>query len=81
MIPVEFKGSNTVFGKDQPQYQPLPALVLEDGQVVTCWELTDEEIDEIVKNKRMYINQMTFMSPLQPILPSVYLEDSENIQI
>lgn len=79
MNPVEFKGSNIVFGKDQPQYKPLPALVLEDGQVITCWELSDEEVQEIVKNRKLYINQMTFLRDLQPILPSVYLEDSANI--
>jgi hypothetical protein len=26
MKPIEFKEKNVVFAKDQPQYQPLPAL-------------------------------------------------------
>jgi hypothetical protein len=28
MRPVEFEGFNVTFAKDQPEYQPLPALPL-----------------------------------------------------
>lgn len=37
MTPIKFKGQNIVFGANQPEYQPLPALKLHDGQVITCW--------------------------------------------
>lgn len=79
MKPKQFPGSNVVFGANQPEYQPLPALKMPDGQVITCWELSDEEIETIKKNKCMYFNQLTFNSPLQPILPMVELSD--NIEI
>lgn len=75
MKPIKFKGQNVVFGEDQDQYQPLPALKLPDGQVITCWEFTDEEVEQIVQNRCMYINQLTFNKFLQPILPVVNLED------
>lgn len=77
MKPVEFKGSNIVFGANQPEYQPLPALKLDNstGTVITCWELTDEEIQELVSTKKLYISMFTFNKPLTPILPGVNLED------
>lgn len=69
MKPVEFTGCNVLFGADQPEYLPLPALRLPDGDVITCWEITDEELSEIVKTKRIYFSQLTFYQALQPILP------------
>lgn len=77
MKPIEFPGANVTFAKDQPEYQPLPAMVLKDneGSVITCWELTDEEIETISKTKKLYLKQLTFRHPLQPILPTVDLSD------
>lgn len=62
-----------VLGKDQPQYQPLPVF-RDDGQegsMVQCWELNDEEIAELIRTRRIWISQMTFGAPLQPISVSV----------
>lgn len=81
MKPVEFIGHNVVFGAGQPEYQPLPALRTPDGQVITCWEFTDEEVERIVENKRLYFQQLTFNAPLQPILPVVELGDDISILI
>lgn len=77
MEPVEFKGCNTKFAEKQPQYQTLPAMYLKDdtGTVITCWELSDEELMDINKTKRLFISQFTFSQPLQPILPTTKLED------
>jgi hypothetical protein len=76
MKPKIFHGHNIVFGKDQPQYQPLPALRMPDGEVITCWELTDDEIERISKNKCIYLSQLTFNGPLQPIMLMAELSDS-----
>jgi len=75
MKPVTFPGVNVIIAKDQPEYLPLPAIVLEGGEVITCWELSDEELLQLIDTKRIYLSQLTFSSPLQPILPSVNLED------
>jgi len=75
MKPIEFKGHNVVFGKDQPEYQPLPALRLEDGTVITCWELSEEDLEKIRLSKKIYLEQLTFNRPLQPILLKSNLED------
>jgi hypothetical protein len=75
MTPIEFTGCNTTYGIDQPEYQPLPAICLPDGTVITCWELSDRELQEVLKTKRIYFKQLTFNDPLQPILPIVDLSD------
>lgn len=80
MKPIAFKGQNIVFGADQPEYLPLPALRMPDGEVITCWDFTDEEIADIIKNRCMYFSQLTFNQSLQPIRPFVNLEDGIEIQ-
>lgn len=77
MKPIEFPGVNHVFAKDQPEYQPLPVMHLQDraGSVISCWQLTDQEREEIAKTGKLYIKVMTFGHPLQPILPTVDLAD------
>lgn len=69
MKPVEFEGMTTVFAKDQPQYQPLPAKVTPgpNGEVTTVWELTDKELEEVIRTKRISLSQWTFNKGLQPI--------------
>lgn len=81
MKPIKFKGVNRTFGANQPEYRPLPALVTPDGQVVTCWEFTDEEVEVLIKNKCIYIQQLTFNQPFQPILPIVELGDDIDLKI
>lgn len=71
MTPIEFKEQNVVFAKDQPEYLPLPAFVQEDGTVISCWEMTDEEANQFFKTRKLYITMLTFGQPLQPILPSI----------
>ncbi len=71
MKPIEFNGFNIVYGADQPEYQPLPAHKNENGNVLTCWELTPEERIEIFNTGILYIRQMTFNEPLQLICPII----------
>jgi hypothetical protein len=75
MKPVEFPGHNVVFGEGQSEYLPLPALLMPDGEVITCWEMTDEELAEVMRTKRIYFKNLTFNHALQPILPLACLAD------
>lgn len=75
MKPIEFHEQNVVYAKDQPQYTPLPAFKNEDGDLVTCWELSDEEIKYIVETKQLWLGIKTFNQPLQPIFTSVLKAD------
>lgn len=78
MKPIEFEGVNVVYGKDQPEYQPLPANRASNGTIITCWELSPEEKEEILKTGKLWFSQLTFNKPMQPILPSAYeLEHNE----
>lgn len=70
MTPIKFEGHNVVFAEDQPEYQPLPAIKIDSqqGEVITCWELSDEELADVIKNKKVYLSQLTFNGPLQPVM-------------
>lgn len=88
MKPIEFKGQNTIYAKDQPEYLPLPALVLpgSNGEVISCWEFSDEEFERLKQTKCIYIMQLCFthvdkdgnekINPLQPLMPMVELGDN-----
>ena len=61
MRPIATDGTNAVFGADG--YFKLPGQVyteINDNQRIRCiqtvWELTDEEIDYLLKKKRIYIS-------------------------
>lgn len=61
-------GSRTVvYAKDQPEYVPLPAVKLADGEVISRWELTVEEKEKISETGCIYVAMLTFNGPLQPI--------------
>lgn len=71
MRPIEFEEQNCIYAKDQPEYLPLPAHRTEDGQVTSCWELDEDEIQQIIRDKKIYLTLLTFGDPLQPIMISV----------
>mgnify|MGYP003496589326 CR=1 FL=1 len=83
MKPTEFKGSNIVFGANQPEYQPLPALALRDqeGTIITCWELTEEELQEVIATKKIYLQQLTFNRPLQPVYITSGLDKLATVEV
>ena len=73
MKPVRFDEVNIVLGEDQEEYQALPAFLAADpqGPVVTCWELSPEELAAVQRTGRFWLMQLTFGMPLQPQLPCV----------
>jgi len=55
---VEYQNSRAVvFGENQPEYTPLPALEFTDGKVLIEWTFTKEEREAIARgeNLRHYI--------------------------
>lgn len=56
--------------KDQPEYNPLPVIAVQDeaATIISRWELSDEEVAEVVKTKSIYVFMMTFGHPIQPLL-------------
>ena len=74
MQPLNFDGSNIVFGVNQPEYEPLPAEFVgkpETGQINTCWELSPDELKQIQETGKIWVSILTFGQPLQPVLVSV----------
>lgn len=68
-----YEVKETVYAKDQPEYNPLPCVVM-DGparQILTRWEFTDEERQRIANGKSLYLWVWTFGQPLQPIAPEI----------
>lgn len=78
MKPIEFEGSNVVLAKDQPEYQPLPVLTVGDpeGTVISCWELSDDDIETLRQTRKLWFSQLTFGQPLQPQLPQVEVPEA-----
>jgi hypothetical protein len=51
---VEYQGSHEVtFGKDQPEYTPLPALEFIDGKILIEWTFTPEERAAIARGENL----------------------------
>ena len=69
VLPTQPQWPETVFAKDQPEYRPLPAVQLHDGTVITRWKLTLKERVWLLFNGTIWLQQLTFNTPLQPQLP------------
>lgn len=69
MKPTGFEGINTVYAKDQKEYQPLPAMKVDgrEGIVVTCWKMSFRERLRVIFTGKVWLSCMTFNQPLQPV--------------
>jgi hypothetical protein len=77
MKPIEFKEQNTIYGKKQSEYKPLPAVRIDspEGEVISCWELSLVEKIRVLFTGKVWISQMSFNRPISPILPSTKKSD------
>jgi len=68
MKPINFKHQNIIYAKDQPQYQPLPALKIksENGEVIFCWNLSFKERIRVLFLGKIWLQLLTFNKPLTP---------------
>jgi hypothetical protein len=64
-----------VYAKDQPQYNPLPALRTPEGVVLTRWTLTNEERDAISMGADVLLEVHTFGRAIMPVRLSVATGD------
>jgi len=67
MDPIKFEECNTVVAKDQPQYLPLHAHKTKDGILTSCWKLSFKECIKLIFTQRIYLQMLTFNTPLQPV--------------
>ena len=71
MKPIDFKGRNRVFAKDQPEYVPLHAHITKGGIVTSCWKMTFKERLKVLMTGEVWLQLLTFNQPPQPQLLSV----------
>ena len=74
MKPLNFEEANVILGKNQPEYENLPAMIQGD-KVVTCWELSEEEKEAIMKEGKIWMSTLTFGRPFQPCFLTTDKED------
>ena len=72
MRPIDFPETNTIIAENQPPYIPLPALYIPDnmGTVLTCFELAPDELEEVLRTKKIWVTMLTFRQPFQPFMMS-----------
>jgi hypothetical protein len=77
VLPSSPQFTETVLAKDQPEYIPLPVAHIEysDGarSMVSCYRLTWKERFTILFTGKVWWEQMTFGSRLQP--QKMYLQE------
>jgi hypothetical protein len=69
MTPIKFPQANITIAENQPEYFPLPALVTQEGMVITAWVLSDVEVNMLAETRLLWLKMLTFGQPLQPIMP------------
>jgi hypothetical protein len=79
-IPIkEIKDSPILFGKNQPEYQPLPAYKYKDA-VIACWGLSWKERFKVFFSGRIFVSLKTWNKPLTPSYVSVSFEEIKNVE-
>lgn len=67
MKPIEFPGTNCVYGKDQDNVEPLPVHKFDTGEVLSCWELSPDEIEKVHQTGCIWLIVHTFNTSLPPV--------------
>lgn len=67
MKPVKFEGSNTIIGKNQKQYNPLPAKLEDNGDVTICWKLSWKDRFFLLFTGKIWSKHKTFNKNFQPV--------------
>lgn len=80
MKPIEFDEQTDIIAKNQPQYLPFPVHAIDDPQrtIIACWSLSDSEIEEIIKTKKIWHSIWLCGKNLQPQLLSVEKPDMQS---
>lgn len=71
---IKFPEADTIIGLGQKGVNPLPAKfeAHNRGRVLMVAELNDEDLEQIRKDRRIYIELLTHNHPMQPIKVSAF---------
>ena len=72
--PIEFKEQNTIFAKDQKQYNNLPSHRAPQGKITSCWSMTILQRLKFLLTGKFYLSVYTYNEPLQPVSLSLKFE-------
>lgn len=76
MKAIEFDEANVRIAENQPQYETLPAFSnKEEGSLTFCMKLDDLELARVHATGEIWIKQLTFGNPMNPIAMSSNKED------
>lgn len=69
MKSVKFPGANIEIGKGQPEYFVIHGKRLPgpSGEIIMCWEISDEELQVVMKTKKIWYHRLTGNGPFQPM--------------
>jgi len=67
------------YAKNQPEYIPLPVLRSPQGTVTSRWHMTWKERFVAFITGDVYLSQLTFNTPLQPVRLQVTLPTIEEL--
>lgn len=70
MTSADFPGATLKIGKGQEDtYHTIHALPVEgpQGEILAIYNLTDEEVEQIVRDKKLYYSRWTFGEKFQPM--------------
>lgn len=78
MKSIKFPGCDLEIGKEQPEYEVLHAMRVPSpqGEVIMCFELSQEEIEEIIRTRKLYYMRWTFGERFQPMKLTTDLSDN-----
>lgn len=74
MKSIEFPQQTHVLGKDQPEYAPLPVHIDQVDlsiPMTACFELDQQEKEDIQRTGKLWYTQLTFGHAFQPVRLSV----------
>ena len=64
----DFPESNVNFAEDQPQYEAIKGYYNKSEMSATfCFDLSPEELQEVIATGKIWFKVLTFGKPLQPI--------------
>lgn len=67
MRSLKFEGCNMAIAGNQQQYQTIHAKLEPTGECTMIFELTDEEVAEIVRTKKIVYQRLTIGNKFQPM--------------
>lgn len=61
----EFPQANATLGDDKDQ---VPVFKHRNGTVITCFEISDEDIKKFKEKKELWLVVETYNEPIQPVM-------------